>query len=488
MQRADQQISMILQRSGIDWSQVPERIKQGMRTEVIDAMNTGNQLDPAAVRRLLVFRRAEVTPTVGQLTQDPGQITRERNLAKTGANSTSPSLQALPNLENRNVSSLLRQLDEAGAANAPSASGASRSAIDSLDGLVTRTTRANSALYDAARDSEGRSVVLDGPAAAQDAIRRLQRDGVGKLPAEVDNWLNQITNGETPLTVDYQQQLVKNLFRKMQGAGDNGDLRHGLRIVRDALDNADVPASRQVNPGNLPAVNGTVPQSTQTSGQQAIDAYRAARTAHREWMARVEGNPALAAVVDGVQPDQFLQRYVIGKGASAADVRALRSELDPAALADMRSALVRHLKDKATGGDQDIVKFGGKTYRDALRELDDKLPAFFSREEIQKLRDLGDAAKYMQAQPAGAAVNNSNSGALMLGRGLDMLEAAAQKLPVGRDAITGIIQGQQQRLVLAPRNALQQLAPPKPGVKFNPLLAAVAASSSANGRDDNRRD
>ncbi|WP_212751091.1 hypothetical protein, partial [Escherichia coli] len=69
--------------------------------------------------RLLVFRRAGVTPTVGQLTQDPGQITREMNLAKSGANSTDPALQRLPSLQNQNTRTLIDRLDEAGAANAP---------------------------------------------------------------------------------------------------------------------------------------------------------------------------------------------------------------------------------------------------------------------------------------------------------------------------------------------------------------------------------
>jgi hypothetical protein len=150
---------------------------------------------------------------------------------------------------------------------------------------------------------------------------------------------------------------------------------------------------------------------------------------------------------------------------------------------------VRHLKDKATGGDEDITKFSGKTYRDALRELSDKLPVFFNKEEIQKLTDLGNAAKYMQAQPAGSAVNNSNSGALMLGRGLDMLESLAQKAPIGRDAITGVIQGVQQRQVMRPANALALPIPKAPnGSPMNALVPVGAlAATSANARDDQRR-
>lgn len=489
MAQADQKISMILERSGIDWKEVPERIRQGMRQEVSAALNTGAPLDDKAVQRLLVFKRADVVPTVGQLTQDPGMITREANLSKTGANSTNPALQKLPGLQNRNVLSLLSQLDEAGARGAPSASSAGMASINSLDALATRAKGNINQLYQGARDTSGRSLPLEGGTFTRNANMALDEANVGSfLPPDIAKKMNAIAKGEYPLTVDVAEQLKTSIGNLQRGSSD-GNMRRALGIVRQALDDAPLQNSSPANPGRLPAVPGTVPPSTAAAGEESIAAFNEARKANRQWMQRVEGNPALKAVVDGVEPDQFVQKFVVGKGASAADVQALKSELDPSAVAQMRSYLVRHLKDKATGGDEDITKFAGKTYRDALRELGDKLPVFFSKDEIQKLTDLGNAAKYMQAQPAGSAVNNSNSGALMIGRGLDMLESIAQKAPVGRDAITGVIQGMQQRQVMAPRNALAALAPPVDrGVKVNPLSAAVIATPSAYGRDNKRRD
>jgi hypothetical protein len=486
LQRADQQISMILERGGVDWSQVPERIKQSMRDEVAAALNTGQPLNAEALNRLLVFKRANVTPTVGQLTQDPGMLTREKNLAKTGANSTSPALQKLPMLENQNVASLLRQLDEAGAARAPNASGAGMAAINSLDSTVARETAATSALYRAARDTSGRSLPLEGGTFTQRANELLDAANVGSfLPKDIANKMNAIARGEYPLTVDVAEQLKTSIGNLQRGSSD-GNMRTALGLVRQALDEAPLQNGRTFNPGNVPAVAGTVPPSTAAAGEESIAAFNAARQSHRSWMRRVEGNPALRAVVDGVEPDQFVQRFVISKSSPAANVQSLRNELDPQAVQQMRSYLVRYLKDAATGGDQDIVKFAGKTYRDALRNLgDEKLSVFFDKDEIQKLKDLGDAAKYMQAQPAGSAVNNSNSGALLIGRGLDMLEQAAQKVPLARDVLTGLIQGQQQRQVMAPRNALSLAAQPQmQGVRVNPLVAA----SVQDPRQDKRRD
>lgn len=469
-ERVDQQITLALERSGVDWSQVPERLRQSLRGEVEQAMNTGQPLNADAMRRLLVMKRAGVEPTVGQLTQDPGQITREANLAKTGANSTDAGLQRLPALQNRNTQALLTRIDEAGAARAPNATGAARSAIESLGGTASRAQGEINALYKAARDTSGRSLPLEGGTFTSRANQMLDEANVGSfLPPDIARKMNAIAGGEYPLTVDVAEQLKTSLGNLQRGSSD-GNVRHALGIVRQALDEAPLQNATVRNPGNVPAAAGAVPPSV-GAGEDSIQAFNAARSANRQWRQKIEANPALKAVVDGVEPDQFVQRYVVGKGASAADVGRLAEELTPPAREAMRQHLVRHLKDAATGSTDDITKFSGAGYRRALRDIgDEKLAAFFSKDEMQQLRDVGDAAKYMQAQPAGAAVNNSNSGALVLGRGLDTLDRIAGYVPLGgKDVLRGLIQGQQQRQVLAPANALRMLAPRQQ--RANPLLA-----------------
>jgi hypothetical protein len=487
LRNADQQIQLTLQRAGIDWSQVPERVRQGMRGEVAAALNTGQPLNPDALRRLLVFRSTGTTPTVGMLTQDPGQITREMNLAKTGANSMDLGLQRLPAIQNQNAAALLRQLDDAGAANAPSAFAAGERAIGGLQGTRAAAESNINRLYSAARDTQGRSLPLEGGTFTARANQLLDEANVGSfLPPDIANKMNAIATGKYPLTVDVAEQLKTSIGNLQRGSAD-GNVRRALGLVRQALDDAPLQGAQRVNPGNLPAAPGTVPPSPVAAGQESIGAFNAARSANRAWMQRVEGNPALRAVVEGVEPDQFVQRFVIGKGASAADVQALRRELDPQAFEGLRQYLVRYLRDAATNSTDDITKFSNTGYRAALRSIgDEKLGVFFSGEELQHLRNVGEAAKYMQAQPVGSAVNNSNSGALVLGRGLDMLENVSRYVPLGgRDILQGWIQGAQQRQVLAPRNALVQAADPGAQVpRPNPLLAAAIASPVQASEDD----
>lgn len=489
LQNADQQIQLTLERSGIDWSQIPERVRQGLRDDVASALSTGQPLNADALRRLIVFRRTGTTPTVGMLTQDPGQITREMNLAKTGANSTDPALQRLPGLQNQNAAQLLSQLDEAGAAGAPSAFQAGERAVGALSSTANRARGEINRLYSAARDTQGRALPLEGGTFTQRANQLLDENNVGSfLPQDIANKLNAIALGKYPLTVDVAEQLKTSIGNLQRGASD-GNTRRALGLVRQALDEAPLQGAARVNPGNLPAVQGTVPASTAAAGQESIDAFNAARSANRQWMQRVEGNPALQAVVDGVEPDQFVQRFVLGKGASAADVQGLRNELDPGSFNALRQYLVRHLRDAATGSTDDITKFSNAAYRKALRDIgEEKLQVFFSPEELQKLKDVGDAAKYMQAQPVGSAVNNSNSGALMLGKGLDMLDSAANYVPLGgRDIIKGWFQRGQQAEVLSPSNALVLAADPGNRARLNPLLAAALAAPVQARQDDRRR-
>ena len=491
MRDVDLKINLALERSGMDWSQVPERIRQQLRQEVSSALDGGGTLDADALRRLLSYKATGTTPTVGQLKQDPGLITREKNLAKTGANSTDPRLQRLPALENQNTAGLLANLDDMGARTSVRPQDASGQVINSLSGTEA-TARGNiNALYSAARDSSGRSLPLNHGVFNQRVSQLLDDANVGSfLPADIRNKLNLMASGKPGygLTVDSAEQLKTSIGKLQRGSSD-GNVRAALGLVRQALDETPLADSIRSNVDNLPAIPGTVPPSTAGAGQEAIKAFGEARAANRQWMQTVEKNPALKAVVDGVEPDQFFQRYVIGKQASAAEVRDLVGMLNPQARQSMKEAVAKYLKDAATGGDSDIIKFGGKSFRDALRAVEDKLPALFSSEEIQQLQHVAAVSKYMQAQPAGSAVNNSNSGALMIGRGLDVLDAFAQKIPLGgRDVISGVIQGMAQRQALAPKNALAVLAAPQQRAgQLNPLMAASLLPAPVNGRQDDRR-
>lgn len=501
-EQLDDAIAHSLRQAGIDWRQVPERVRQQLRQEAGQALRTGRDLDPAAMARLADFRRIEgATPTRGMLTQDPGQITREMNLAKQQANTGATGGRNLSQIQADNNAALVRALGTMGAGSADDAVSAGQRAIDALQARIgSRQARIND-LYDLARDSAGRSFPLNGAAFTQRAGQLLDDNLVaGALPGDVRNHLNRIAQGEVPFTVDYAEQL-KTMIGRLQRNTSDGSARYALGLVRQALDDTPVmPLGRQtaaagaraVNPGNLPAVADDA-----TLGAEAVAAFNQARSANRSLMRQIERTPALKALYEGnISPDNFVQKYVVGSTAKAADVQRLGRMLaaEPGARDAVRTSITQHLKSKALSGVPDDIgaaKFSPAQYAKALRQIGDrKLRAFFDPQEIEQLHAISRVGRLMVNQPVGSAVNNSNTSAALMGRMLDMMGRAGRgvKLLGVGDQIGAIQSGLQQR---AAQRIPGALSLPTPGPGTNRLIPAslygsLLAAPGVPRREDER--
>lgn len=474
-QQIDAQLTLVFNRAGQDYSQVPEAVRQSLRAELAASLQAGRELDPAAVARLADFRTVGATPTRGMVSQNPVQITREMNLAKVGANSGDETLQGLALTQNRNNETLIRNLNQAGA-NRGDPFRAGQTAIDSIQGRNQAMEGAVSGLYQQARDSSGRAAPMDGAAFTRAANAALDESMLGyALPQSVQNRMNQIARGEVPFTVDFAEQFKKNLNQLHSSTNDRA-VQRAISTVRRALDDTPLTPAPPVNAGNLPAVPGTVPPSPAVVGREALDAFDQARQAARARFQWAESGRPVEAALNGAQPDRFVQQFVI-KGTVGDAENVARN----APVAEVKDAIVAHLKERALNGAADEVgKFSQSAYNKALREIGDrKLALFFSREELAQLRAVGRVASYMQNQPVGSAVNNSNSGALLLGRGYDALRGIAGKVPFGQSLILDPLQNIEvslrsgQAMNVAPG----LLAPVrKPPVSQGLLLPGLAAA------------
>lgn len=469
-------ITVALERQGVDPASVSPALKAALMRDVQAAMRTsGGDLDEAALARLADYRRLDMTPTRGRVTLDPYDVTREQNAMRLAAASGARDAK-LPAIAQANNQRLLSAVDDL----APMAdrAAAGDAVLRAVRGRDASMRAGVDALYSQARDSAGRSVVLDGQAAAQRAIGDLQRTLAPKLGGEVDSVINDLSTGRTPLTVDYQQQLLRDLGRKIAAAkGTNGDLAHGLGVVRRAIEDADVMAAPRVNPGNLPAVPGTVPPSPVQAGQEAIDAFTRARAAARQRFAWQESAPGIArALDDGANADTFVRANVMGESASLRDVQRLASTMDAQARAAVRGSIVQHLKQAAIGkgNNAETANFSGRQWLSALEGVGDrKLGLFFDADELARLRAIGRVGSIETFQPRGAAVNNSNTAAglaSIAARTADAIGPLLGKVPGGqallRPAVDNI------RITLAERGATdapagllramraQQAAPP----------------------------
>lgn len=402
------QVNDALAKSGLDFSKMSLRAKQSLADDVAQAIKIGGDLQPDAIRRLAAYRNTGAVPTAGTISLDPSQLTRQVNLAKVGANSTDPKLQQLANIQRGNDQTLIGQLNNL-ADTVPDAYSGAQKIMSALQAKADAAKNAIGSLYNNARETGGRSALLDHVAFTNRANDLLDSNLLGgQLPSDVRNTLNSIAQGKTPLTVDVAEG-IKTAIGKLQRASSDGSVRMALGNVRQALDEA-------------PLLEG--------QGQQAIDAFNAARNANRQWMQKVEATPALKAVVDGVEPDKFVQQYIVGGGnnANVMDVFQLRRQLkdSPEAIDAVKGQITRYLKESALGkgNPDDMANFSASGYTKALEQIGErKLRAFFSKDEIQKLKDIGTVAKAEKFQPTGAAINNSNSGTTLASYAINALDA-----------------------------------------------------------------
>lgn len=435
-------INNAIESAGYKPSSLPANLRGQLETDVATAMRQGD-LSPDAVRRLVDYRMLNATPARGNLTLNPVDLTNQHNLSKIGANSSNPKLQGLAMRQNENTGTLIRNLNELGANTADDAYAGGQRVMRGLENTQQRATGRINEAYAAARAQTGIDAQIDPAAFTQRAGNLLNENLLeGALPADVRNILNKAATGELPLTVRTAEQ-IKTAIGNLQRSTTDGGTRRALGLVRQALDDAPLLPGKQVNPGNMPAVPGTVPPSVMTQGDDAINAFNQARGLNRNWRTLVERTPALQAIEDGVQPDRFVQDYIIrGAGkANVMDVARLKNAIkgSPDAIQAVREQILSHLKSKALSGKPDeAMTFTQSGYNNAFSAIGErKLRMFFKPEEIDRMKAVGRVAMYEQIQPSGSAVNNSNSGALAVAKVFDFLANSkfVNAIPFGEAAL-----------------------------------------------------
>lgn len=456
-------VDSAIERSGIVLGDLPANVRSSIRADVQAALKQGDNLSPDAVRRLADYRLTNTTPTASRLTLDPAMVSQERNLAKQGINSADKGAQQLGQLENANNRRLIDGLNDLGAGGADDAYAGGQKIMGALSRRNDAAKSAIGARYDAARASDGRSAALDPYAFTQSANNMLD-DALlgGKLPGDVRNLLNKAAKGEMPLTVDVAEGF-KTRIGDLQRASNDMAERKALGLVRQALD-------------DTPLLDG--------QGAEAITAFNKARRINRVWEGIVKKTPALKAVRDGVEPDKFVQDFVIGNGSKAnvADLAALKRSVqnNPEAMTAVKSQITAYLKKQALNGAADEVgNLSQSNYNKALSNIGERrLALFFSKQDVDQMKAIGRVASYEQFQPKGSAVNNSNTAGAALSSVLDRIGSSSllSKIPFGSvisDPVQSISVGVKARQALNVPDALlgigSTMAPRQPaGLLMSP--------------------
>lgn len=417
--------------TGGDWDAIPGRVQSSIMADVRRA-NSLDNLDAQAMQRLADFRALEVTPTRGAITRDPIQFSREKNLAKAGANSRSGSAQGLAQVEHDNNQQLIRQLQGLEGGREVDALEAGRRIAGGITGQRDALRNAEQSAWDVAKASEGYRM----PMQAQVLGEVNQALGDAGMMPFMDNRISSYMQALQENPGQWTPQAYRNLqsmLSKAQAAGGNEAAAAG--IARRVLDGAELkPAATQIpNPGSLPATGAQASVFSATDGvpRDAMDAIDRARSATRAAYAFEDSSPLVRkALSDGSMSDPArLGNHLLNS--TADEAAEIARHLGPDGMQLARNALATHIKQKALSGAADEVgNVSQRALNSTLRKIgDEKLGFFFGQDEVNQLRRLGRVASYMQAQPAGSAVNNSNSGALMVGKGLDLLTGISSKIP-----------------------------------------------------------
>lgn len=475
-----------LQRAGVDWNALSQQAQAQLVKDAERAIYSGQPLNSDALRRLADYRNVGATPLVGDITQDPRLITQQRNLSKTMANTEPVFGPNLPAIENENAKTVLSTLQNV--EKSPLDAFATGQRVQStIAGKDAAMKAGEDALYKAARDSYGRDIPLDRGAFVDQAWTNLGKSNRAPwLPSQVRDVLNTLSSGEGQFTVDTIDQL-KTLLAQESRASTNGNVRAAIAAVRDALENAQPVVAKRATGSQVPipgdvgrrlAAGDAVAGDLSADSLSKFDAARAAARARRTWQ---ESAGFIEDAIEGTDPLKFTQKHIIG--AEFKNLAKLRTEMktDPESVAAVRKQLVDYILTRGRA-DSDTTKFTSAGLKAGLDQIGErKLRLFFSAAEVQKIKSAVNVARYSQSQPIGAAVNNSNSGAMVIGRIFNGLLNAGKGVPLAGPWVAEPLSRASVSLRGASAanvpNALMLTAPPEP-FPLNPLLAISALPSS----------
>ena len=392
-------LQQTLAQAGIDYSRLSAEAWAALYQDVKATLKAGAPVVADQIERKAAMLAVGAKPTAAQVTRDPARWAFERNTAD--IRGAGDRLKVRFQQNNRAMFDEAERLRQGTGGAATDAYEAAAGAIKGLGVADAGRKAAVDAAYDGARNTAGRYAQIDHLSFVQQANDALDAGMLGTyLPAQVRGLLNDVSTGKLPLNVNTAVQLDSVLSAAQRGAQPAE--QKAIGIVRTAL--ADAPSSDVLGDG-------------------ARAAFDSARSLAKNRFAAIEGNPALKAALEGIEPDQFFGKFVL-RG-NAADLQKIGKELgtaDPAAWNDIRGQAVQWLTDKATNGKGADGTFSGSALRKAMDALGtQRLKALFTPGEFAQLQTLSKAASAATETPAftraGIGSNTAEKLANLLGKG-----------------------------------------------------------------------
>jgi len=346
-------------------------------------------IDTVALERYVDADNVGVRLTKGQASQDPTIISNERN-----ARGQDPQLAERFNEQNKALLEKAAEVKEKAAPDvyAPDYVANAEGALEYISNKVKQNESATTEAYKALDEFGAGKIQVDSKSFADNAMKALsEKEDIDFLPSTIANKVKSYQEGKS-MNFDQYENLrtqIARETRKAQQAGD-GNAAHALNLVRGELE-------------KLPLIGETA------EAKPLADKARA--TAKSEFDLVNRSNPAYNKVyadyVNGaVDTKDFIQSAVL-RSKNKDFVKTMELFDDPVAKQNLRAgALDLIIKDATdTSGNFKPARFAK-----AIENLDvnKKLDSLFG-EEAQTLRKIARTGQLVEARPAGAFVNESNT-------------------------------------------------------------------------------
>jgi len=264
----------------------------------------------------------------------------------------------------------------------------SQGIIDAYKDLDNKLNTGINADYQALRDAAGGQFPVDAPKLLQNVETKLKKELLSnEAPSGQFSELKRLAENNSMTFEDYLS-LRRNLGDIARTSQD-GSVRKAAGYMIEELE-------------KLPL------QKEAAALKPLADKARASARARFQML---EKDPAMKAAVDDAVPaDKFIDKFVVNGVNKNINTMVQNLGVDSPAHQHMAAGTVNWLTDKAGIVDGN-GNFSQSGYNKALKKLDDvqNLNAIFNQEAASQLKTLGNVARYTQAQPRGAFVNNSNT-------------------------------------------------------------------------------
>jgi hypothetical protein len=323
--------------------------------------------------------------TEGQATGDIVKLSNEQN-----RRGKDPELAQRFNEQN---GLLIENINEIRSLAAPDAYGTkiienSQGIIDAYKTIDGARNEKINADYQALRDAAGGQFPVDAPQLLKNVETKLKKELLtNEAPAGQFKELQRLANNNIMTFEDYLS-LRRNLGDIARTSTD-GSTRRAAGLMIEEMEK--LPLQKEA------AALKPLADKARASAKERFD--------------MLKKDPAYkAAVDDAVSADKYLQKFVVNGVNKNIATMVNHLGKDSVAHQHMAAGTVNWLKDKA-GIVDETGNFTQAGYNKALKQLDDvkNMEQIFTPDAASQLKTLGNVARYTQAQPRGAFVNNSNT-------------------------------------------------------------------------------